>query len=638
MAWRIEEAMGSQFAQQVVGNPIFTVLPKPDLFDCEEVGQYLETASNRVSTNTFGRQKKDEQLKKAEKYLKSIKVENPTQQELDHQVNRIACAYPEMSVFAFFKAMLKQGLLGDSKNDLLKETYEDTFGEDTFGKFKKSPAQVQAVNHLELVIDPFWKVKGEKLGLEVEKVEFAPDAVRQEILVDVLTNIAKKVYEAASAEERPRRAKPGEIAKCFINDLAHPLPVLDMDELVSRQLQAYARSKKNARKSLGDHLCPVCNQQFDEGVEAIDDFVPSAGSHTNRAVSHSSSGGRGIVICNACKFERFLQQLLLGSKVSEMLMLFPRMNIGHSSGEVLRRKAVQIWDSALIRMSEANPNPDQQLSLSDTRNLARKLTTSGYDVFNLTPREIVDLMTHRVSENKRKGYRKALKEEIRQSFELGEQEKLDITELNDAWATDFATENEALDALISGEVDDDDARKVVNEVVEYRQQMRVVCQTPHMILVPMTNPLDTRKEGKSPFQDKVRGDWESDTNAGIRELYFTLILGLSLDCSVAVLENGEAITFEGGEGVARVPSNPVLRGLIGSEWVPIHMAKRWLDAIGAAALLADATAFPTRSNLYSILKSPTAGHIMRRIEQKIDSGQAHAGHLNLLETIKEVLR
>ena len=98
-----------------------------------------------------------------------------------------------------------------------------------------------------------------------------------------------------------------------------------------------------------------------------------------------------------------------------------------------------------------------------------------------------------------------------------------------------------------------------------------------MILVPLTNPVSIGNE--------------SDTNAGLRELYLTLILGLSLDCSVAVVKAGEVITFEGGEGVARVPPTSALRELVGAEWVSVEAAKRWLDAIGAVALLANSTAF-----------------------------------------------
>jgi hypothetical protein len=87
-----------------------------------------------------------------------------------------------------------------------------------------------------------------------------------------------------------------------------------------------------------------------------------------------------------------------------------------------------------------------------------------------------------------------------------------------------------------------------------------------------------------------------------------------------------------------VPSVPALRDLLSAEWVPIDCAKKWLDAIAAAALLTNATNFPKRSNLYAILKSPTAGHVLRRIEQKNESGQASWSHFQLLEKVKEVLR
>jgi hypothetical protein len=178
--------------------------------------------------------------------------------------------------------------------------------------------------------------------------------------------------------------------------------------------------------------------------------------------------------------------------------------------------------------------------------------------------------------------------------------------------------------LIENRVIDDDARKARAAAFHLTPRLHIACQTPHLILVPLANPISVEKD--------------SDSNAGIRELYVTLLLGLALDCSVAVMRAGEVITFEGGEGVARVPPVPALRAMLGAEWITVEGAKRWMDGIGAAALLANATAFPDSSNLYSILKSPTAGHILRRIEQKSDSGQAHIGQLRLLETVKEVLR
>jgi hypothetical protein len=105
-----------------------------------------------------------------------------------------------------------------------------------------------------------------------------------------------------------------------------------------------------------------------------------------------------------------------------------------------------------------------------------------------------------------------------------------------------------------------------------------------------------------------------------------------------VLNSGESITFEGGEGVVLVPRVPALRDLVRSEWVSLDRAEQWLKAIGAASLLAQATGLPERSNLYQILNAPTPGHILRRIEQNSESGSVNYQQVQLLETLKEVLR
>ena len=312
-----------------------------------------------------------------------------------------------------------------------------------------------------------------------------------------------------------------------------------------------------------------------------------------------------------------------------MLVLFPRMNIGHGSGEALRQKATQIWDSALNRMSEANLDPDQHLSLGMTFNLARNL--GDLDVYRLSPTDIVELMTYHSRDETAKKHRQELTKGLKELYDVDE---LTVEVLNENWGTDYANVDDALQELIANQVTDDDARKARATAFRLSPQLTIVCQTPHLILVPLTNPISM-------------GD-DSDVNAGIRELYVTLVLGLALDCSVSVMKTGEAITFEGGEGVARVPAVPALRDLIGAEWVVIADAKKWLNAIGAAALLANATAFPERSNLYAILRSTTIGRIMRRIEQQEEkrkregkppfSVQQRIQHLELLGTIKEVLK
>ena len=664
MAEGIEKAMPREMAKLIVGNPTSSIMPKPDLFDYRDLETCLSVAARCITRKSFLNKSESERREVIGKYLllseclienepKSAITESNKRWKMNDrphiddetlalQTLKISVAQPEMCVFKFFKTALVDALLGKQVTPEAEETYAE-FAEGggkktapkvtpqsvaqaeydaVFGKGAYSELQatstLMAARDMALTIDRFWKLEGAQFGLNVSKIEnLLDDAKREEILIDTLVNIANKVYTAIPAENRSTRATPEDIAQCFMPDLIHPSPQLDLDELIAQQIQAYGQTKANARKDKGLHLCPICNQTFDGGTKAKADFVGNSEGHTNRGVSHGGAGQ--IVICETCKYERFLQQVLLGSQVADILVLFPRMNIGHSSGEAFRQKAIQIWDKASIRMTEANPNPDLHLSLGLTYNLAQKL--SDYDVYQLTSDEIVEIVTYESSVDTKKRNRRDLEKELKAAYGMDE---LHLDEINELWDTDFATIEAALQALIDGEVQDDEAREIRTKAFRLNPQFYIACQTPHMILVPLTNPVSIGNE--------------SDTNAGIRELYLTLILGLSLDCSVAVIKAGEMITFEGGEGVARVPATPALRELVGAEWVSVEAAKRWLDAIGAVALLANATAFPERSNLYQILKSPTLGHILRRIEQKSENGQAYMHHFHLLEQMKEVLR
>ncbi len=642
MAERLREAMPSEMAKLIVGSPLQSMMPKADLFDYRDLKACLAVAARCVNRTTFRSKPESTRRKTVTDYLKYKGDDSPiNENKLALETDRIGVAQPEMCIFKFFKTALANNILGKQVTPEADETYADfaegatkrkapkvnpqsvaraeydaVFGEGAYADLQ-STSTLMPARDMALTIDRFWSLEGSRFGFDVSKIEYLEDTKREEILIDILVRIADKIYTAIPAENRPTRATPEDIARCFMPDLIHPSPQLNLDELIAQQMQAYGETKANARKDKGLHLCPICNQTFDGGTKAKADFVDNPEGHTNRGVSHGRAGQ--IVICEACKYERFLRQLLLGSQTADLLVLFPRMNIGHSSGEILRQKAIQIWDKASIRMTEANPNPDLHLSFGLTYNLAQKL--SDYDVYRLTSDEIVEVITYESSADTKKRNRRDLEKELKTAHGMDE---LHLDEINELWDTDFTTIAETLEALINGEVQDEEARDIRTKAFRLNPQFYIACQTPHMILVPLSNPVSIGNE--------------SDTNAGLRELYLTLILGLSLDCSVAVVKAGEPITFEGGEGVARVPPTPALREIFGAEWIPVEVAERCLDAIGAAALLANATAFPERSNLYQILKSPTLGHVLRRIEQKSENNQAYMYHFHLLEQMKEVLR
>jgi len=104
---------------------------------------------------------------------------------------------------------------------------------------------------------------------------------------------------------------------------------------------------------------PICNSPFEEGSKASSDLIDKPESHTNRGISHGQFGY--ITVCNTCKYERILRQLLLGKRASELIVIFPRMNIGPGTGELLVRKAQSLYDKSYIVMVGDTEDPDKRL-------------------------------------------------------------------------------------------------------------------------------------------------------------------------------------------------------------------------------------------------------------------------------------
>ncbi|MEW6664399.1 MAG: hypothetical protein AB1512_04155 [Thermodesulfobacteriota bacterium] len=650
LAVLVETAMGKDFARAVVTTDFrASAIAMPPLFDHREIEAYLTIAGTRVAggENRFSKRLEGASSRagvekmignyltlSTGKDVKTVKTDT-----LVRESQRISRAYPEMCIFKFFKAAIEAGIVGEAVTDearakyafaaprpskdkrsvdvtpqvIAQIEYDKIFGDGSFDALMKTSTLMPA-RDMALAIDHYWPHPGKRFGLTTSKVEATPDDERRSALVKSLTEIAQVVYAALPSENQPTRSTPKEIAGHFQIDLLHPSVRVEWASAAQEQLTIYEKSKVSAKSPTGEHLCPICNRRFGEGSSAKAAYLDKPESHTNRAVSHGSPGY--IVICSACKYERFIQQLLLGGKPAELLVLFPRMNIGQGSGAELVQKAREMMSWAMLRMSNDNDDPNEHVSLSLTQMIARKL--SEQDVFTLSPRILLDVFTYSASDDARKKSRKALEDGLREAFGAT------VEGLNDSWGTDFGDWDTAVQTLIDGKVTESTALAIRADAYKLQPTLNIVCQTPHLILVPLLYPMAVGKD--------------SEVNTAIRRLFAMLILGLSLDCSVAVLNSGDAITFEGGEGVARVTKVPALRDLVGDEWVSLDQAEKWLKAIGAASLIAQATGLPERSNLYQILSAPTPGHILRRIEQQGESGAASYKHIRHLEVLKEVMQ
>jgi len=379
-----------------------------------------------------------------------------------------------------------------------------------------------------------------------------------------------------------------------MQDLVHPVEEVDLAELARRQLEFYGASKPVAGKELkkAQYLCPICNSPFESGTKGKADLINKPESHTNRAISHGPFGY--VMICDTCKYERILRQLLLGERASELIVIFPRMNIGPGAGELLVRKAQALYDKAYAIMTGETTDPDQKIWLALTPVIASSILDR--DIYRLTPAQLADLLSYRTGEQESIKNRRQLSKAIKEAYDEN------LEEANQEWGTEFATWDEAVDGVVANRVDDPTVRRIRAEVYRLYPQMKLLCQTPHMIMLPITYSI-------------VLGE-DSETNAALRRVFVALLLGLALDASVAIVRDSEEIDFQGGEGVAYVPPIPGARGLIRANWVPIHQAERWLRAIGLASILASAGQYSDRSGLFEVLTAPTPGHILRRIEQQ----------------------
>lgn len=643
-------------------------LPKPELFDHRELSLYLYQAKRAVRRGSFAKKTLEGgqgRRKVVESYWKLCGEGGvPTEGDIDEQTQRIDRAQPEILIFKFFKAAVSKQIVcreglplseelqakldaelahaeatgKDSEaararydraitkaqdeqwqglEEALRTSYDAVFGDGTYAALLNTSTLMPAKD-LASTVDRFWSLPGSQFGLAVPRVEDAPDDVREKILIQVLNSLAQGLYEKLEAEARPMRASPEKMAHYFMADLYHPADDQGIVALSGDQLLAYQHGKADAKRQVQEaRLCPICNDTFRGGTTGKADFLPKPESHTNRAIAHGRPGN--IVICDKCKYERFLQQLLLGEKGSNVLVLLPHMNVGQFAGQEMIRRAHRIREEAEDLMSTRSKKPDEHLSLQLTNVIYNKI--QGLDPYRLTTDELLRAITYTSSEKAQKEHHQALANGLRELADMPA-DGTDIAPLNEATGEEFVSWDDALNQIISGAASNEIIDPVKATAFRLRPILSVICQTPNMMLMPVADSFAVGKDG--------------ETNAALRQLFIMLLLGLALDCSVDVVRPGDPILFDGGEGIARVPPVPALRGLIGTEWITLDQTQIWMRAIGAAALLANATAYPERSNIYQILAASTPGHVLRRVEQKGD-GAISLWHVQLIEQVKEVL-
>lgn len=629
----LKDATGRDVTQFLIGSPTNNILPKPDLFEYNEIKQYLEAAARKVGRRSFLAKYESEKKRATSRNTRIAgKTKSKTEviedycsakgkaidrysKEMDREAERISNAHPDMVVLKFFKAAMK--LIDDpTGRRIVEEEFQRIFGSGSWEDLL-STSTLMAAQDMRMTVDRFWQLSGSQFGLKVKTLEEIDNERRTELLIGILTEISKKVF--SSIPNPPtRNALAQKMSVCFIQDLANPTAQVDPAELARQQMEFYSVSKIFAGKQTkkASYICPMCNAHFKKGIKAKADFIANPKSHTNRGISHGQFGY--ITICETCYYERILRQLLMGEKVEEIIVIFPRMNIGPSAGELLVRKSKALYDKSYSIMVGDSDDPDRHLRLAFTPFIADQVLDK--DLFRLNAEELANLLTYRSGEENRKKSRRQLEKALREEYED------DLDAANTAWSTNFTSWDESVSAVYANNIEDPIVRQIRTEIYRLYPQMRLVCQTPHAIMLPMSY--------------SIRLNDDSEANAALRRTFLALLLGISLGVSVAIVRDSDQIGLQGGEGIAFVPPVAAVRELIGANWIPLNEAKRWLQWIGIASILASAGRYSERSGLLEVLIAPTAGHVLRRIEQKraLESQRLTYHDISNLRILEEVMQ
>ncbi|MCK8825367.1 hypothetical protein [Fuchsiella alkaliacetigena] len=639
----------------IVGNITANFLPKPELFSYELLEDCLRTAISRAGrkagkdvtqknaykyhnlnilldeTNdpsiannaytSFGRLEK----KVSEEYHDLLVFSDDELEEEEWMEYRIRMgeAYPEIAIFKFFKNIMSpdKGLIPEEELNTVIEEYESVFGEKSFAALM-STSTLMPARDMAFTVDYFWDLDAREFGKEVEKVESLPSKEREELLVELLADIAKNIYDKLDNSPSQKNVATN-MAGAFLEDLIFPSKrVEDIKDYAQQQLNYYKQAKHNLYSDTDkDHICPVCNQHFNIGNQGYEDFLHKPGGFSNRALAYKNV--KNPMLCKTCYFEKILKQLLLGGRAYEQIILMPNLSVGYQGGQLLVDKAQKLMYKSRKYMTYDNDNPDKRITLGLMRLIAEKTVKEDFD--QITPAEIVELLTYKRSQDGKKDDINDLKTALQENFEEG------LKEANYLFDKDYDNWEQFAEDVYYKEVEDRLTRSIRQEILDLQEKFKVVCQTPNMIIIPCWNP---KRQDTSPFSS----DKESDTNLGFKKVFLSLILALGLECAVAIIEDKDIIdeTIINNQGLVYIPAIEGVRRLVRYEWLPQTEVVKWLKALASTLLIGPKTEYPSRNRIYEILTINSMGKLLRRIEQKDN----YIGYedIQYLENIKEVFK
>lgn len=656
----------------IVGSIIATFLPKPEIFDYRNLRFYLEESTKRAGrrsgkqvslknawkytnfrsllevtgdsdiANQASAGSTSRLLKKVPEQYHDILLAEPSDlsdTESEQLRSRMGEAYPEMAVFKFFRE--STSLMDEEGISTTRKEYNNLFGEGAFNALTSTSTLMPAKDQA-FTVDFFWILPLKRLANFLKKPKFKMEGTvgtldssrRINLLTHTLTKIGEIGFEAM--EDAPTIENVArDIAAVLIRDLISPVAkIKDVRDYAAQQLEYYKEAKQNIRTEREvPHLCPMCNQPFDNAKSAVADFIDKPGGFTGRKLAYDREN---LTICMACYYERLLRQIILGRKAYDLVVMLPRMNIGRYGGQVLMEKLTELQQHALNIAGANTTDPNESLRLDMTWFVARQAMASDFS--RMSAEDLIRLFAYRTKEETVRKNLKKVVQEVQNI--LGSK---DIAEACDFWERDFANWTELAKAVAYNKIDDQYARTIRESVYGLRSPIEFVAQTPNLVLAPSSRP---RVSDSSALVDS-RSD--SDAKAALKQLLITLIFSLGLECSVAILSDRESLDalIMDASGMAYVPPLASIRDLVSKSrpiteqqqlnptWLSQHESMCWLQALTSAVLIAEKADYPPRNDLYQILTIRTKGALLRRIEQK--GGKMYSQDWKHLEAIGEVL-
>lgn len=519
-------------------------------------------------------------------------------------------ARKEMAIFKMFKSVMGEIL---DKHQLihLEESYDGVFGKGAFSCLQVTGTLKPAVD-MAMTVDFFWNLEAEEHGFQmVSKMRFVEKRMRRQKLIEILGHIAEVVFEKLDITRSTENFVQS-MTEQVLQDIEFPILQTDIFQLAEQQLNATIQAKTNVNSPKDiPHICPLCNNAFEQGVQAISDFVNKSTAFSNRITAYSQTKYH---ICKSCYFERLLQQLLLGGKPGEFLCVVPPVHVSHLIDEQLSAN-IEAFERRIRNFTEEKGAVTKALSLS----FENMLASNVQKIDDLTGTEFfADLFTYSKSEKRMKEERKELLEVLASLCD----NDLDV---GNAYAEEsYGSFEELLDALLDGKHANEPYFEEVRLAIKAKSPVQVIYQTPNFVVFP------TVIQGSQ--DSAVKNDGDSEAKFSYKQLFLACLFSEFLGMSVSVLHNLESLHLlvEGMTGRVYVPDHPRVRKEVmeareqssdaTTPWLSEQEAVVWRKAIEGAILLKKSAEFPERDDISRILSFNLPGELIRRIESKKGNG------------------